>query len=126
MKIGSYTLLALLLALSQACYYDNKEDLYQNFPDEECDTQAVTYSGEVQVLLANNCAVSGCHAGPNAIGGLDLTRYNDAKSIADNGDLVGRITATRGALMPPTGTGALAACEIEKIKAWVEAGATND
>jgi len=38
--------------------------------------------------------------------------------------LVGRITGTSGAEMPPTGK--LSNCEIDKIRAWVQAGAQNN
>lgn len=116
-KIFSLSLLALSLI---ACSSENLEDL-QVAP---CDSSNVTYSAEVQAILTNNCTDAGCHVGPGGVGGLDLRTYSSAKKIADNGDLVGRITGTSGAEMPPTGK--LSNCQIEKIKAWVQAGAQNN
>lgn len=112
------------LSLFGSCYYDNKEDLYQNFNDTNCNTDSVTYSTNISSIIGTNCAVSGCHVGPNAQNNLDLSLYAEVKSIADNNQLVGRITGTSGALMPPGG--ALPNCDIEKIKAWVSNGAPNN
>lgn len=114
----------LCLALSTSCYYDNKEDLYQNFPQDDCDTTGVSFSSEIEAIIVGNCAVSGCHVGASPQSGLDLSTYPDIKAIADNGSLVGRITRSSGPLMPPTG--ALPNCEIEKIKLWVDRGAKQD
>lgn len=113
-----------LLALS-SCYYDNKEDLYQNFEEEEkCITDSVSYQAQVAVIMQTNCAISGCHLGPNGVRGLDLSQYSTVESIANSGQLVGRITGSTGAQMPP-GNG-LPQCEIDQIKAWVADGAPNN
>lgn len=114
-----FSILVLAFTLGVACSSENEEDL-QEAP---CDTSSVSYSSDVQALLANNCTDAGCHSGANGVGGLDLNTYASAKSIADNGELMNRITGT-GNLMPPSGK--LAACDIEKIRAWVNDGAANN
>lgn len=116
------TVLLALFALL-ACSKENVEDLRSEI---NCDTAEVSYQGELKALLTNSCAQPNCHIGPNAIGGLDLSTYEDVKQIADNGNLVGRIRGTTGNLMPPPGSGILSDCEISKISAWVDAGAANN
>lgn len=110
--------------LASGCYYDNQEDLYQNLEDNSCNLDSVTYQQTIAPLVEANCATSGCHLGPNGIGGLDLSTYGDLKSIADNGQLLGHITGTSGNLMPPTGS--LPDCDIEKIRLWVNEGAPEN
>lgn len=114
----------MLSQLTSSCYYDNREDLYKNFTPSSCNTDSITYDSEVQVIVQQNCALSGCHLAPNPQAGLDLSNFNVVKNIAGSGKLVGRITATSGTIMPPTG--ALPPCEINKIIAWVNDGAPKN
>lgn len=114
-----FSILVLAFTLGVACSSENEEDL-QEAP---CDTSSVTYSSEVQAILASNCTSAGCHSGPNGIGGLDLNTYASAKRIADDGALVNRITGN-GNIMPPAGP--MSSCDIEKIRAWVNDGAANN
>lgn len=116
-------LMAMAL-ITQSCYYDNKEDLYQNIGNNDCDTTTVTYSGTIEAIITTNCAVSGCHVSPNAQSNLDLSQFADVQSIALNDELVGRITGTPGPLMPPGQK--LPPCDIQKIQKWVADGAPNN
>jgi hypothetical protein len=122
--------LAVPLLVSQ-CYYDNKEELYQNLQDAEeevCPTDSLSYSQDIAPILEANCATSGCHLGPNGTRGLDLSQYADVKFIAekeidDRGGLLNRINGI-GPIMPQSGS--LPACEIEKITAWIDQGVLNN
>lgn len=121
------TIIALLTLLGlSSCYNDNKEDLYQNFDaQDDCDTSVtVSYATDIAPILQSNCAISGCHSGNSPQSGLDLARYEDVRRIARNGNLVGRITATTGSVMPPTGS--LPQSEIDLIESWVQAGACEN
>ena len=119
----SLALMALLF-LAPQCYYDSEEELYSNFPENACDTAQVSFSAQVSPIIAQNCAVSGCHAGANATAGLNLTEFQTIQSIAQNGQLVGQVTGTGGDLMPPTGS--LPDCDIALIKSWVNQGAPDN
>lgn len=126
MKRKLNLLLGILPALFVcSCYYDNEEDLYKNYNTDCNSDTTISYSGFIQPLLATECAVSGCHAGPAPAAGRDLTRYQDVKAIADNGSFAGRITGTTGALMPQGGP-KLPQCDIEKIQAWISQGAPEN
>jgi hypothetical protein len=116
-------LLCLLGFLTIACTNDNKEDLLGEEPTD-CFQPGLSYQDDIKPILSANCGTSGCHSGPNAFGGLDLNTFSASAQIADNGNLVGRIKGTSGAIMPPGSP--LGACEIEKIQAWVDDGAPNN
>jgi len=121
-------MIGLVAFVGFSCTKENKEDLrasQNNGPiQDSCVTSDLTYQNSIESILNTNCATSGCHLGPNAPGGVDLSTFDDSKKIAGNGDLVGRIEGTSGALMPPGSP--LPACEIDKLKAWVADGAPNN
>lgn len=101
------------------CYYDNYEDLYQNIPQEECDTPLSSYSQDISVWISDQCEV--CH-GPNlAQAGLDLTVYDNVANKASS--ILDRISRPDGdpLLMPQGGT-PLSDCRIEGFQAWIDLG----
>ena len=118
-----FTVLLVFLVGMNSCYYDNAEDLY---PGSSCDTTNISYSNDLRPLLDESCAYVGCHAGNSPSAQLDLTDYQDVKRIADNGQLVNRISRPSGdpGLMPPGGR--LGMCSIEQIEAWVASGAPQN
>ena len=111
------------MALLVGCYTDNKEDLYQNFPNT-CDPGTVSFASTVKPIIDQNCAYAGCHAGTSPAAGLALESYAQIKVIADNGKLVNRLIGVNGNVMPPAGK--LPPCEIQTITDWVLQGALNN
>jgi len=114
------------------------------------DPQApVTLSADVQPILSVGCALSGCHVGPNAVLGQDLSAGRAFSSIVgvpsieapnllrvqpflpDSSYLVHKIEGTQtlvggsGDRMPLFG-GALTEAEIAVIRAWIAAGAPDN
>jgi uncharacterized membrane protein len=114
-------LLALLTGLQTACYYDNEEDLYGAGGGGNCDTTNVSFSADVQPVINANCV--SCHAPGGQQESTPLTNYNEIKTYADNGKLVGR-TQNSSLPMPPTGL--MTQCNQDIIEAWVNAGAPNN
>lgn len=116
----SRAIIALLMTLPlwQACYYDTEEELY---PNGFCDTANVTWSGTVQPLIQQRCAVAGCHVS-NGFAPGDFTQYANVKSAVDNGTF--RAEVIVAGTMPPSGR--LAACDIQKLEAWIAAGAPQN
>ncbi|MFM8949336.1 MAG: hypothetical protein ACKOKB_00975 [Bacteroidota bacterium] len=107
-----------LTSLFSGCYYDVEQELY----GANCDTTAVTYSGTVAPMLqANGCL--GCHAAP-ATAGNNIILDNQA-SIAN---LVQQNRFISGAdRMPPSPSPpALTDCNMNKLRAWANAGALNN
>ncbi|RMG79753.1 MAG: hypothetical protein D6707_07600 [Bacteroidetes bacterium] len=90
-----------------------------------CDTSSVSFANDIQPILNNNC--TGCHNSNSASGNppVILDNYNDVKTVADNGRLLGAVTGASGyAAMPPSGS--LPQCDINKIKSWINNGAANN
>lgn len=123
-KITPLIIVALLFALTEACYSDNKEDLYENYQTDDCDTLNTKFMANILPILTENCATSGCHLGVGAQSGLDLSTYADVEIIAKDGRLEGRITGSGGAIMPPVG--AMSDCNIDRILKWVANGSQNN
>mgnify|MGYP003630672752 CR=1 FL=1 len=120
-------MLGLAVLLVYACTKEYKVDLLaeqSNGQIDSCLTENMSYQSDIKSILTQNCATSGCHVGPNGIGGLDLSTYTSAQRIAADGEMMGRINNTNGPLMPPTGK--LSDCDIDKIQSWINDGAQNN
>lgn len=114
-------LMTLLTTLQTGCYYDNEEDLYGESGGGVCDTTAVSFSDDVQPVINTNCV--SCHAPGGQQESVPLTNYLEIKTYADNGKLVER-TNNSSLPMPPTGV--MVECNLDIIKAWVNAGTPNN
>lgn len=109
----------LMLAWSvSGCYYDVEEELYG-----ACDTTATTYSiTVVPMLQANGCL--GCHTAPATAGnGIVLDNYNSIANLVQQNKFISG--ADR---MPPSSApnGILSDCDMNKLRSWVNAGASNN
>ena len=112
-------ILSAILILSQGCYNDNVEELYE-FEDPNCDTLDVSFSNQVFPIIQGNCSITGCHvAGGN---GMLLENYNNVKAYVDNGTMFDRVVNTQD--MPPSQP--LTSCQIDQIDSWINAGAPNN
>jgi hypothetical protein len=89
-----------------------------------CDTVNVTFSGTIKPILQNNCV--GCHSGPGAPNGVNLTTYNGAKAVALNGKLSGVVRHAPGFPAMPKGGAKLSDCKVAQIVAWINRGAPNN
>ena len=121
MKIKRILILAFISGFVVSCYYDNAEDLYQDFP-KDCDLQAVSYSMDVVPILDQNCL--SCHGSTAPQAGLDLSTYNNV--FANKEKVRNRITKPIGdpLLMPPGGP--MIKCNVDKINFWIDQGALNN
>jgi hypothetical protein len=105
-------------ATFSSCYYDKEEDL---FPSAACDVTGVTYAATVQPLLQSNGCIS-CHSGSAPSGNISLSGYSNVKILATNGKLYGSINHSAGYSAMPKGGSKMNACNINRIKAWIDAG----
>jgi len=109
--------------LVTGCYYDNAEELYQNYP-QNCDVSAVSYAIDIKPMMETNCAYSGCHLNPGAAQGLDLSTYG---AVSANKDIIkSRVNAPAGSglTMPPSGP--MIKCNIQQLTTWIDQGALNN
>lgn len=90
----------------------------------QCETTNISYSGFIAPLLTTYCV--GCHSGGNPSGGISLNSYEGVKSIALSGRLYGAISWTSGFKQMPQGGNKLSQCNIDKVKSWIDNGASNN
>jgi hypothetical protein len=86
----------------------------------DCDT-ANLYSGNIELIINTNCAISGCH---DASSGMDMSNYNGVKLYADNGFLKDRVLVKKN--MPTSPVDPLTASQLNKINCWLEHGAPKN
>lgn len=91
---------------------------------QECDTTNISYSTYVQPVLQDHCI--GCHSGGSPSGNVNLDSYEGIKTVAEDGRLYGVISWMEGFPNMPRGGAKLPDCAIDKIKAWIEAGAVEN
>ena len=92
----------------------------------------VSFKDDIQPILAERCAIPGCHAAPGA-GGLDLTAYDTFKKGGNGGAAFaagngkGSIVVRRidGGGMPPIPP-PLDADQVQLFIDWIDAGAENN
>ena len=92
----------------------------------------VSFKDDIQPILAERCAVVGCHAAPGA-GGLDLTAYDTFKKGGNSGagfvagDGKDSVVVKRidGGGMPPIPP-PLNAEQVQLFIDWIDAGAENN
>ncbi len=142
-RVLSY--LAMLIAGALAC---NSGDGTGVLPPPPVDL-SITFSGSVQPIFTRSCAfATGCHAGPDAQQGMDLSAgqaYSNIVNVrsmqatqlfrilpsnADSSYLVLKIQGRAG-LVGGVGTrmplgGSLTQAQIDTIVAWVAAEARNN
>jgi len=111
-----------IIALA-GCYYDKESLLYPQ--SGACDTANSTYTTVVQPALQTYGCI-GCHSGSAPSGNILLNSYAAVKTYVQNGKFYGSITHTAGYSPMPQGGNKMTTCEINKIKAWIDAGALNN
>lgn len=117
----NYFLYAVLILSLTSCYYHVEEELY---PTLECQTMDVTYSNQVLSIIQSNCYQ--CHDAIQNFGNITLEGYEELKKYVDNGQLLGTLRHEPGFSPMPKNEPPLLDCDIEKIEAWIDAGAPNN
>jgi hypothetical protein len=114
--------LLFILTLS-GCYFDKENELYPS--NGNCDTAGVmTYSRSIAPIMVANCNV--CHNSKSHEGGIITDNYDDLYTIAGkDGQLWPAVNWTGGVHMPK-GTDKLSACDLTKIKKWIDADAPRN
>ncbi len=100
------------------------EDLHCDPDADGCDTEGVSFSEDLQPVIANHCV--GCHSGSAPSGGIDLSAYPGVKAVADNGQLLGAVRWEAGFQNMPQGGAQLNDCIIDQIAAWIADGALDN
>jgi mono/diheme cytochrome c family protein len=108
------TIVIMGVTVIPGCYYDVEEELYGG-----CDTSMSTYSKTVTPMLqANGCI--GCHSGNSPSGNVVLNNYDSIASLVQQNRFIS------GADRMPPAAPILNECDMNKLRAWVAAGALNN
>lgn len=119
-----------LVLILYSCSKSNEEDLGGstpggNNPPATCVTSNMQYSVHIAPLIQTNCFA--CHSNANmSVSGISLEGYNNLKAKVTDGRLLGAITHAAGFSPMPQGGPKLSDCNINRIKAWIDAGAPNN
>jgi mono/diheme cytochrome c family protein len=111
---------ALLIHFS-ACDYNNEEQLY---PTSSCETVDMSYAIDVTDILQNYSCIS-CHSSANSQHSVILEGYDNVKVWVDSGTLLKSMKHDGASPMPKNQT-KMNPCDIDKIEAWITAGALNN
>jgi hypothetical protein len=113
--------LVLSVLLSTGCYYNKEDELY----GLGCDTTHVTYSVTVTGIIANYNCLS-CHGGTAPSAGFSLEGHANVKAKVTDGRLFGAINHSPGYIAMPENAPKMSQCDINKMKAWIDAGAPDN
>lgn len=110
-QIFSALFLSFLLG---ACTYDS----------DTCSTGNVSYSSTITSIFSNNGCYS-CHGTlPSSGAPFSLNDYHSV--IAQKDRILGSISHANGYAPMPQGLPKMSECDINKVKAWIEAGAPDN
>lgn len=89
-----------------------------------CNTDNVTFSGDIWPIIETNCR--GCHSGASPFANIRLEDYSTVRAVAETGQLYGVTERLPGFPQMPFGQPKLPQCSVDKIKAWIDAGMPNN
>jgi hypothetical protein len=103
------------------CYNDSEEELYSC----SVDAASIKYSTTLAALFNSYGCVS-CHNNGSPSGGIALENHGGVKAAVTSGRLFGAVNHDPGFAPMPQGGSKMNACDIKKLKAWIDAGAPNN
>lgn len=115
MKNYTIIIMALIGWMILSCKKDKTIEL-------EC-TEEISFSADVQPIIMNSCAVSGCHTGANPANNMNFSTY---EIVFANRVLIGKSVRHESGVTPMPVGPQLNADEITKISCWIEQGAPNN
>ena len=110
----------LMVTSNTGCYYDKEELLYSGKGTLSCGSISARFSTDVNVIIKNKCATSGCHDAAGSAGGSVLVTYAQISAAAARIKQRAVVDKTM-----PSG-GPLSVAEVSVLKCWIESGAPNN
>ena len=117
------SLVAVSVIFVSSCEKDNIEDLTGGGNDTIDSNAVYTYQDVAPLLSAYSCL--GCHNAGSASGGVNLDGYQNVRTWAESGELMGAINWENGFTnMPPSG-GQMTEADRYIIQNWIDNGYQN-
>ena len=123
--IPSLLFFVLSIFVISSCYYDDEQTLYQ-YVGTDCNTDNVSFSTDIMPIISASCATAGCHDSKTAASNTILETYDEIKGSVDSKRFLGSIVHDNKYKPMPLGGQFLPQCDIDKIKAWIDAGALDN
>jgi hypothetical protein len=82
-----------------------------------------SFSNDVEPIIMNSCAVSGCHSGASPANNMDFTNYDN---IYLHRDLIRKSVRHESGVTPMPIGPELSADQVVAISCWVSQGAPNN
>ncbi len=128
-------LIVVTVLFCQVCTYRNMEDIR---PDKGCEqvlVDTVSFTRDIQPILTQNCAVSGCHSGNDPRSNFNLDASVAYAQLMEQGSgyvdtinpkisVVYSSLVSKSQPMPPSGR--LNQCSIDLIEKWMQQNAKNN
>lgn len=108
----------VLLLIFSGCYYDKEELLYPGQCDPGDATVPGYWAANIEPLIQTRC--NNCHT-PGGQGPGEIRTHAQVQNLVNNGQFQQLVLQSRA--MPQGG--ALSSCDLQKLQAWVTAGAPN-
>lgn len=115
---------AIIIFTLSSCYYDIEEELYPNSASNTCETTNLSYSQDIDPILRSACY--SCHGFGIGLGNVTLEGFSNLQAYINDGSLIGSVDHGQGFSPMPKGGTKLSDCSINKIKVWVNTGASNN
>lgn len=125
-----------LILFGTACQHESlaPPNLDPDYISSPCSPDSAYFVRDVLPILANNCAVSGCHDAATRAEGVRLDHYRAVIQTgevqpgdAQNSDLFEVCLETRPEKrMPPPPRSPLTSAQIETLRRWINQGARNN
>lgn len=130
MRKSDFIILTFISIIIFSCSKSSEDNYTDPDPpgggNNNCDTANMEYQADVVPILSAYCY--SCHGQTTNSGsnGIILEGYNNIKTRADNGTLLGVITHAAGYPAMPMNAPKLSACNINKIRSWIDHGAKDN
>ena len=115
----------LTIAFAYGCV-NNKADTIKPANPDICDTVNLSYSEDINPIIQQNCAISGCHTNATMAGTFTFETYAGLHEAIQHQRLIGAISHQAGFIAMPQNSPKLSDCDISKITQWVVIGAPNN
>ncbi|HNY02043.1 MAG TPA: hypothetical protein PKG48_05625 [Bacteroidales bacterium] len=114
--VAILTITLLITIIFAGCTADKQSDVYPE--PTGCDTsRIISYSLDIKPIMTSNC--NSCHSGGSPESGVHTDTYEGLSAVAGSGSLWAVVNWT-GAIRMPFNGDKLPACELGKIRKWID------
>lgn len=118
----SLSIFSFFVLVFQSCTSSNEQEL--RWAVIYCEDSLVSFDTSILPMMNTSC--NSCHSGSSPSGNVRLDNYNDVKTYAANGALMGVINHSSGFSPMPIGKPKWNECRIFTLQKWIDEGMLNN